>query len=80
MDLHIVCTKDYCNILLVEKSCSLPKRQPANGSISFDKKDKSAHFKCERGYIMKGEGTIRCKNGRWSSWLPRCSKTNSITS
>ena len=69
-----------CNILLVEKSCLLPKRQPANGSIFFDRKDNSAHFKCEQGYIMKGEGTITCKNGKWSSWLPRCSKVNSITS
>ena len=61
-------------IYLADTTECSPLKNPANGSVVLNKDATEAHFHCKRGFTIQGERTLVCKNGKWSSWPPICSK------
>lgn len=62
------------NIYLVETNECSPLKNPANGSVVLNEDATKARFHCKRGFTIQGEDTLVCKDGKWSSWPPICSK------
>ena len=61
---------------LTEKAECSSIRRPTNGSVEFSRNGTMAQFDCNPEFLLKGNETITCINGRWNAWPPVCSKIN----
>lgn len=62
------------SIFLLEKSECPPLKKPTNGGIIFSENGKRARFYCNRGFTIKGDPIVVCKNRKWNSRPPVCVK------
>ncbi|XP_039591754.1 E-selectin-like isoform X1 [Polypterus senegalus] len=68
-DLQPVCQASECNILYAPAYGSMNCFHPFK-NFSYNS---SCDFDCNKGFIRKGVGTLRCtESGKWSDLLPKC--------